>query len=298
MYELSILALHDLIPDDITAQTWLEDVRWPDGRVCPRCGSDDTYRTERPLPYRCRTCVRYFSIRTGTVMANSRLPLRKWAWAMYLVVAHPKGVSSVQLGRDIGVCQKTAWFVLQRLRKAWEDEADGLLDGVVEVDETYVGGKNRNRHRHKRLPGRGVAGKTPVIAARQRDGPMAARVLADTKKASMTGFVRDHVRKDTTVFTDEASAYVSLKDRFKHDSVKHSGGEYVRGDVHTNSLESMWAVLKRTYHGTHHWILPKHLHRYVAEFCGRLADDFLGLKARSLAAAITHLCPDHLDLLG
>ena len=266
---LSILDLHDLIPDDDAGVAWLEGVRWPDGRTCPRCDSTDTYETVSPMPYRCRPCARYFSVRTGTLMENSRLPVRKWVLALYLVVTHPKGVSSVQLGKDIGVCQKTAWFVLARIRKAWEEEGDSLLDGVVEVDETFVGGKNRNRHRHKRVKGRGTAGKIPVVGARQRGGRIAAQVIANTRQTTLERFVDGAIRDGSTVYTDDARAYSQLHTRYRHDTVRHSIGEYVRGDCYTNSIESTWAVFKRTYHGTHHWMSAKHLHRYVAELVGR-----------------------------
>ena len=262
----------DMFPDETKATAWFESVIWSDGRYCGKCGSVNTrdVPNAKPMPYWCTDCRSYFSVRTGTSIACSNVPLRKWAIAIYLCLTSLKSVSSMKLHRDIGVSQPTAWFMLHRIREAWGEGGDGPFDGPVEVDETYMGGKRRNMPKSKRkaLKGRGAAGKTAVVGAKDRaTNAVSAKVVKETDAETLQGFVADHAAPNATVYTDEAAAYRGIP--YNHETVKHSVGEYVDGIAHTNGIESFWAMLKRAHKGTFHKISPKHLQRYVSEFSGK-----------------------------
>ena len=269
---MTMFELMDMFPDEEAAREWFEKLMWGEERACPRCGCMDTCKVPsgRPMPYWCGSCRKHFSVRTGTVLACSRISLRKWVWAIYLYATNLKGVSSMKLHRDIGVTQKTAWFMTQRIREAF-NEGSLKLSGLVEVDETYIGGKEGNKHASKKLHvGGGTQGKATVMGAKQRDtGQIVARPLGWEPGETLAGFVLETVEAGETVYTDDHRAYKSLKDVYEHGTVKHSVGEYVNGQAHTNGIESFWAMLKRGYHGTYHKMSVKHLHRYVNEFAGR-----------------------------
>ena len=269
---LTVVELMDMFPTEEAATEWFESIIWPNGRHCPKCGSERTRKaSHKKMPYWCTDCRSYFSVKTGTAMQRSKVPLRKWAIAIYLCLTSLKSVSSMKLQRDIGVSQPTAWFMLHRIREAWASESDGPLDGPVEVDETYIGGRKKNMSKAKRREelGRGPAGKTMVMGAKDREtNQVAAQVLERKDRETMQGFIAEHAAPGAKVYTDTAGGYSGMTG-FDHEKVNHNVAEYVRGMAHTNGVESFWSMLKRAHKGTFHKISPKHLQRYVSEFAGK-----------------------------
>ena len=269
---LSVIELFKMFPDNASARKWMEELRWgKDERHCPVCGSlkTKTVPNEKPMPYHCGDCRKYFSVKTGTVMQSSKIGLQKWVIAIYLMSTNLKGVSSMKLHRDLGVTQKTAWFMAQKIRQGWLGGQDDKLDGPTEVDETFIGGKVRNMHRHKRPKGGGATGKEAVIGAVDRDGEIRVKHIQVTDAQTLQVFIEQNVEQGTKVYTDGFTGYKGLSYNYDHETVNHSVGEYVRGQAHTNGIESFWATLKRGYKGTYHKMSKKHLSRYITEFAGR-----------------------------
>ena len=271
---ISLVELFKKFPDDATAEQWFIQTRWTDGLACPHCGSTNVKdkTAHKTMPFRCRDCGKWFSAKTGTVMQSSKLGYQVWAIAIYMMSTNLKGVSSMKLHRDLNVTQKSAWHLAHRIRESWQKKTvdnDPFL-GPVEVDETYVGGKEGNKHASKKLKaGRGTVGKVAVVGVKDRKtNKVNAQVVESTDAETVQGFISDHVEQGSTVYTDEATVYNDLAD-FDHESVKHSVGEYVREKAHTNGIESFWSMLKRGYHGIYHKMSKKHLNRYVCEFVGR-----------------------------
>ena len=268
---ITLMQIMDMFPTKEAATEWFEKQVWNGQRCCGHCGSIETREVPnaKPMPYWCRDCRSYFSVRTGTPLASSNVCIRKWAIAVYLCSTSLKGVSSMKLHRDLGVTQRTAWFMLHRLRKAWGDESDEPFDGPVEMDETYIGGKRKNMPKHVReqLAGRGAVGKAAVVGIKDRDSNKVAAVpMPSVNQESVGEMLDEEVGEGATIYTDDSSVYNKLDN---HEAVNHSDGEYVRGDAHVNGIESFWSMFKRGYIGTYHRMSAKHLHRYVTEFTGR-----------------------------
>jgi transposase-like protein len=268
---ISTFELFNLIPDAETARLYLESRLWPNGVTCPTCAGRERITNRKDDFYRCNRCETTFTVRTGTIFERSHVPLHKWVYAMYLVVTARKGISSMQLAKEIGVTQKTAWFMLQRLHEACAGKMD-KLSGLIEVDECFVGGKEANKHESKKLRmGRGAVGKTAVVGLRERGGRTIAFPVENTDKEALQGAVLDNVEIGSQVMTDEASGYQGMDGLFySHATVNHGAGEYSRGGVHTNGIESVWALLKRGVYGTWHHVSAKHVARYVNEVTFRL----------------------------
>lgn len=262
-----------MFPDEEAARKYIEARRWPNGAVhCPHCGCLDSITPRKNGFYRCNPCKKDFTVRTGTVYERSHIPLHKWMYAMYLLMTARKGISSMQLAKEIGITQKSAWFMLGRLREACGNDIE-TLRGTVEVDEAYFGGREKNKHAHKKAnAGRGTVIKTAVIGIRERGGRTKAKPVKNTSASTLQGEIRATIEAGSTIHTDEHGGYHGLSADYTHEIIRHSAGEYVRDDVTTNGIESVWAVMKRGLHGVYHHASPKHLHRYVNEFTFRLND--------------------------
>ena len=256
-------------PTDAAAEKLFVSRRWPHGIACPRCGDTNIQHksAHAEMPYRCRGCKRFFSVKTDTVMQGSKIGYQAWLIAAYSMLTNLKGVSSMKLHRDLGITQKSAWHMAHRLRHAFNN-GGALFGGPVEVDETFVGGLEGNKHGDKKIKaGRGTVGKTAVAGIRDREtGQVHAAPVHNTDKATLQGFVEANSADGATVYTDDHKAYDGLPN---HETVQHSAGEYVRDAVHTNGVESFWAMFKRGHKDTYHKMSKKHLARYVDEFAGR-----------------------------
>lgn len=270
---ISLFEIQNKFPTEEKAMRYIEKVRWNNNQHCPRCGSFETKEASHPtMPYWCKDCRKYFSVKTGTLMEGSNIPYRKWILAIYLMGTNIKGISSTKLGNELGINQKHAWFLGHRIRKAWEHNANQLLGMVVEVDEAYIGGLEKNKHKSKRKHvGRGGSGKEIVVAMRSREGKkVKALVVPDTTRRTLRWVILENVAKGSVIFTDENKSYSYLEAHgFHHQSVNHGVGEYVKEQATTNGVESFWALLKRGYVGIYHKMSAKHLQRYVDEFAGR-----------------------------
>ena len=277
---ISLIELFERFPNAESARLYIEKNRWNGKPACPFCGCDHQITArhgKREGVYRCRSCGEEFTVRTGTIFERSHVPLHKWLVAIYLTVTDRKGISSLALSKKISVTQKTAWFMQVRIREACGNGSDGgMLTGIVEADETYIGGKRKNMSNAKRKAlaeagaGRGADGKVAVLGMRERGGKLVAMPIDDTKGKTIKGAIKQHVAKGSAVYTDEAKAYKGM-DGYIHGHVNHSAREYVgANDIHTNGIESVWSQLKRGLYGVWHHASKKHIHRYVNEATFRL----------------------------
>ena len=270
---ISVPQLFRMFPDEDTCIEWFEKARWNGVPTCHRCGSQSDITEEKPHSYWCKVCRRRFNVKTGSMLHATKRPLQDWIYTIYTVLTSRKGISAMQLSKELGCQYRTAWHMMHRVREACGN-GDFTLSKVVEVDETYIGGKEKNKHAAKKLnAGRGAVGKAAVVGIKERGGKVKAKHVERTNAATLLPLVEETVEHGSTVYTDDAAAYGALPtiiNQYEHDTVAHGRGEYVRGDVHINSIESVWAVLKRSIHGTWHHVSPKHLARYVNEASFRL----------------------------
>ncbi|MCL2187966.1 MAG: IS1595 family transposase [Defluviitaleaceae bacterium] len=267
----SIIELLQAFPDEQTCIDHLDALRWNGYVVSPFDATSKVYKCTGNK-YRCKNTGKYFNVRTGTMFDNTKVPLQKWFLAIWLVTSHKKGISSMQLARDIDVTQKTSWFMLHRIRKCFGIENNHDLDNNVEADETYVGGKNKNRHKSKKVEhsqGRSSKDKTPVVGIVERGGKLNAKKVDNVQNNTLTKEVIGCVKESANLYTDEWIGYRGLDKMYKHSIVHHGNGEYVNGDAHTNTLEGFWSLLKRGIIGIYHFVSKKHLQNYVDEFVFR-----------------------------
>lgn len=267
----NLFELVEFLKDEETAVKHLEELRWKGNRACPHCGNIKTYALKSGK-YKCadKDCDEQFTAKVGTIFEGSKVPLKKWFIAIYLLTSHKKGVSSHQLARDLKVTQKTAWFMLQRLRTALGNGSFEMLGGenIVEIDESFVGGKNKNRHANKKVKnsqGRSCIDKTPVLGMIERGGLLVAKVMKDTSASEIQPIVDVTIKSNSTVMTDEWRGYRGLKKSHSHSFVKHGEGQYVVGNAHTNTIEGFWSHLKRSIFGIYHSASKLHLQKYVDE---------------------------------
>lgn len=278
--EINLMELAQKFSKEETARDFLESIRWPSGAACPHCGSVTVYRlapkpdSEKPGRkglWKCGNCRKQFTVTVGTIFEGSHIPLHKWVMAIYIMCAGKKGVSALQLqGMLPPLTYKSAWFMCHRIRHAMSQPAlGGMLSGTVEADETWIGGKAKNMHASKRkqLGGRGTVGKTPIFALVERDGRLSGRTVVSVNGENLKQIMRENVSPQAKIMTDESSSYVGLEREYaSHESVVHGKGEYVRGDVYTNTLEGAFSLFKRQIVGAHHHVSVQHLDRYWTEF--------------------------------
>jgi transposase-like protein len=261
----------DYFQDEATCIAHFTESRFRNGEYCPHCHHDKIYKCGDGKRYQCANCKQDFTIRTKTVFGDSKLPLRKWYMAVYLLATTSKGISSVQLAKHLGVTQKTAWFMAHRIRAA-KPQGKGKMTGTIEADETFIGQRSKTMHANKRkqiFTGNGSTNKTAVFGMMSRGGEVRANIIPKTDSATLHPVLKENIAQGASLYTDEHRAYWNLGGHFKHNVIRHRLKEYVVGDCHTNSIESFWALFKRGYHGVYHWMSPKHLQRYVNEFAFR-----------------------------
>jgi len=294
----SLIQLLDYFKDENTCQVYLAKQRWGDTPCCPHCGNVGAYVTNRGFKCKAKECHKKFSVTTGTIYENTKINLRTWFAAMYLLTAHKKGISSHQLARDLHITQRTAWFVLHRIREMLKEKNPEALKGKIEIDETFVGGKNKNRHKDKKVEnsqGRSSKDKKPVIGIVQKkefevierphkviagktvkekvvtqQSKVMCKVVDDTEALTLHTLIYSNVHSDSTIVTDAYKSYHGLELTYNHIMVKHTEGDYkTTGEHDTNTIEGYWTLLKRSYVGIYHYMSPKHLQRYVDEMSYR-----------------------------
>jgi transposase-like protein len=265
----SLLDLLITLPTEQSCINYLETIIWNNNPISPYDSNSKVYKC-KDNKYKCKNTGKYFTVKSGTIFRNSKISIQKWLWVLYLFSSHKKGISSCQLAKDIGITQKSAWFMLHRLRSTFKiSDFQTMLKNIVEIDETFIGGKNKNRHWDKKIPnsqGRSWADKTPVLGLLERNGNLITQVVPNTQQNTIEPIVIENVKKGSDVFTDEWFAYQDLIKWYNHQIVNHRNKEYVKGKVSTNSLEGFWSHLKRGICGNYHWVSKEHLSKYVDEF--------------------------------
>ncbi len=267
---MDLITLMDKFGSSEKCRAYLEDLRFPDGVFCLRCESKKISRIYKRNQFVCDACNYQFSVTVGTIFHDSHLPLQKWFAAIYLMCESRKGISANQMKRTLKVAYKTAWYLCHRIRKAVESGDSALLTGIIECDETFIGGKAKNMHkadREKKIQGRGSVGKTMVLGAKMRGGDVRLVHEKRADRATLHAFIRAQVSPQAEcIMTDDFPAYEGISDNdTRHETVNHSEGEYVRGECHTNGLENVWSLFKRSIVGAFHQVSEKHLDRYLDE---------------------------------
>jgi len=270
----NLIELRDHFNDEMVCIKHLEKLRWNNEPVCPYCGHKRVYKFRDHKTYKCAKCMQKFNVKVKTIFEDTKISLQKWYLAIYFLTAHKKGISSLQLSKDIGVTQKTAWFMLHRLRVSTNTQVfNQPLKNIVEADETYVGGKEKNKHVCKRLEGsqgRSGVGKVIVLGLIERSGYIKIKSVDHADSKTIKDYVRSNVKVGSKVMTDEFRAYNGLADFYFHSTIDHSKGEYVvSGSIHTNTIEGFWSLMKRSIVGIYHHISKKHIDLYLNEFTYR-----------------------------
>ncbi len=299
---ISLVEFIQRYPDEQSAIDFLERERWSDGVACPHCDSPRTTHLPKYNRHQCNACRKQFTVRTGTVFYNSRIPLHKWLYAMFLLHISRKGISSCQLAREIGVTQKSAWFMLQRIRESMDPGLE-VLSGEIEIDETYVGGLEKNKHANRKLRREWKKGRQTVLGMRERDRDrIILRPIPNGLKSTIANDILMSIAKGSTVYSDESSSYAYVSLWYHHRTVNHQKGEYVRGRVTTNSIESVWAILKRAHKGIYHQWSHKHGYRYYNEIAYRLTEGSSDIpimrRIRKLARRSFHVQLTYRELTG
>lgn len=281
----SIRELLKVFSTERKCEKFLKEVRWGKQVISPYDETAKVYKCSRNR-FRCSKTGKDFNVKTGTMFENTKIELRTWFIAIYIIASHKKGISSLQLSKDLNVTQTTAWFILHRIRRCFEIENNTILDNEVEIDETYVGGKNKNRHESKKIKnsqGRSMKDKVAVLGMVERNGKLIARIVKDVQAPTLTKEILKNVKKTANIYTDEWLGYNEIHKYYNHSIVKHGAREFVKGKSYTNNIECFWGILKRGILGIYHFTSKKHLQKYLDEFVFRYNTRFYSEEERFTA---------------